>query len=167
MHGATYLTMKTEGEAHEVVRRWIWPAIASFLFWYFVLTAATLFYKPFMLSRFFDYPALLIFPVLSLLTILSIPFQVNKGNSGWAFLSSCASIAFLLILYGLGTYPTIVPSTIAPASNSLTIYNTASSPQTLTVLLIVVLIGVPLVLAYGFWVYHIFRGKVRLEKSSY
>ena len=96
-----------------------------------------------------------------------IPYHVHKQRDGWAFISSSASIALLLILYGLGTYPTIVPSTIDPETNSLTIYNTASSPQTLVVLLIVVAIGVPLILAYGFWVYRIFRGKVKLEKSSY
>jgi cytochrome d ubiquinol oxidase subunit II len=167
MHGATYLLMKTDGETHKVVRRWIGPAIVSFLFWYAVTTAATIVYKPHMLLRFYEYPLLAIFPLFSLAAILNIPHQARKNRSGWAFLSSCASIASLLILYGLGTYPTIVPSTIDPINNSLTIYNTSSSPRTLTVLLIVVLIGVPLVLAYGFWIYRIFRGKVRLEKSSY
>ena len=167
MHGAAYLLMKTEGEIHQLVSRWIWPAIASFLFWYVATTLATLIYKPHMLLRFYDFPALVIFPLFSLCAILNIPRQAAKGNSGWAFISSCSSIASLLILYGLGTYPTIVPSTIDHDANSLTIYNSASSQKTLGVLLIVVLLGIPLVLGYGFWVYRIFRGKVRLEKSSY
>lgn len=167
MHGATYLTMKTLGPTHTVVRQWIGKAILSFLFWYFVTTIATLIYMPHMHIRFQEHPLLALFPLLAFLAILSIPYQVAKKRDGWAFISSCLSIAFLLILYGLGTYPIIVPSTLEPDTNSLTIFNSSSSPRTLTNLLIVVLIGVPLVLAYGFWIYRIFRGKVKLDKSSY
>lgn len=167
MHGATYLNMKTEGESHEVVHRWINRTITFFLIMYVVLSTATLLYKPHMAIRLKETPLLLIFPFLSFLSILNIPHQVKKKNDGWAFVSSSASIAFLLILYGLGTFPTIVPSTIDPLNNSLTIYNTASSQKTLSILMVVVMIGIPLVLAYGFWVYRIFRGKVVLEKSSY
>ncbi|MDE3045223.1 MAG: cytochrome d ubiquinol oxidase subunit II [Verrucomicrobiota bacterium] len=167
MHGAIFLTMKTEGDAHATVRRWILPSIISFLGFYLLATGATLFTMPHMATRFYDHPMLLLFPLLSFLSIANIPYQVRKGNDGWAFVSSCASIAFLLILFGLGTFPTIVRSTINPDIHSLTIYNTASTHKTLTILLIVVAIGLPLVLAYGFWVYRIFRGKVKLFKTSY
>ncbi|HEX2583050.1 MAG TPA: cytochrome d ubiquinol oxidase subunit II, partial [Chlamydiales bacterium] len=61
----------------------------------------------------------------------------------------------------------IVTSTINPEANSLTIYNTASTHNTLINLLIIVAIGLPLVFAYGYWSYRIFRGKVRLDKHSY
>lgn len=167
MHGATYLNMKTEGETHATIQKWIQPAIFMFLFWYVATTIATLIYMPHMLETFHKSPWLFIFPLLSFFSILNIPYQIRKQNSGWAFLSSALSIALLLVLYGLGTYPVIVPSTLEPALHSLTIYNTASTPKTLGILMIVVAIGVPLVLAYGFWVYHIFRGKVKLDKSSY
>ncbi|HSX25453.1 MAG TPA: cytochrome d ubiquinol oxidase subunit II [Chlamydiales bacterium] len=167
MHGAVYLLMKTEKDTHQIVQRWINPIIISFLFWYLIVTAATLLYVPHMIDRFFERPYLAIFPLLSLLTIFNVPFQIRKGNYGWAFLSSCGSIASLLVLFGLGTFPTLVRSTLDPLHNTLTIYNTASSQKTLTVLLTVVAIGLPLVFAYGFWVYRIFRGKVKLEKTSY
>jgi cytochrome bd ubiquinol oxidase subunit II len=167
MHGATFLNMKTEGESNIVIKKWINPAIVFFLFWYVVTSIATLYYMPHMLMQFKNHPFLFIFPILSFVAILSVPYLVRRNREGFAFLSSALSIAFLLILYGLGTYPTIVPSTINPEFNSLTIYNTASSPKTLIILLTIVLIGVPLVLAYGFFIYHIFRGKVRLEKNSY
>lgn len=167
MHGAIYLLMKTEGETHELVRRWIYPAMGVFLFFYFMVTLTTVMFNPHMTQSFADRPYFLIFPVLSFLAIANVPYQVRKGNDGWAFISSCASIGSLLILFGLGTFPTLVLSTISPETNSLTIFNTASSQKTLGILLIVVAIGVPLVLAYGFWVYRIFRGKVRLDSSSY
>jgi cytochrome d ubiquinol oxidase subunit II len=51
--------------------------------------------------------------------------------------------------------------------NSLTIYNAASSLRTLAIMGIIALIGVPLVLAYTAGIHWIFRGKVKLTKSSY
>lgn len=167
MHGTIYLTMKTEGEAHQIVRKWINHAIIVFIFFYCVTTVATILYMPHMIEHLFRMPWTLAIPVLAFLAILNIPRLVKKGNDGWAFLFSCLSIALLLILFGLGTYPTIVRSTIDPDLNSLTVFNVASSETTLRVLMIVVLIGLPLVLAYGFWVYRIFRGKVQLHKTSY
>jgi cytochrome d ubiquinol oxidase subunit II len=167
MHGAIYLAMKTDGETYEVVRYWIWFAIALFLIFYFLVTILTLIHKPHMTLRFEEMPYLLLLPCLSLLAILNIPRLISKGLNGWAFIFSCLSIFFLLALYGLGTFPIIVLSTIDPLTNSLTIYNTASSANTLKNLMVVVAIGIPLVIAYGFWIYHIFRGKVRLDKTSY
>ncbi len=120
-----------------------------------------------MTSRLREMPALLIFPILSFFAILNIPRQVRKGNDGWAFISSAASISFLLILFGLGTFPILVYSTIEPLTHSLTVFNSSSTEKTLWILLTVVAIGIPLVLAYGFLVYRIFRGKVKLSKMSY
>lgn len=167
MHGTIYLTMKTEGEAHEVVRKWINKAIFIFICMYTITSIATVIYMPHMIQHIFDKPFTIIFPIIAFLSIFNIPRLVNKGRDGWAFIFSCLSIASLLVLFGLGTYPTIVRSTINPDTHSLTIFNAASSQKTLGILLIVVAIGIPLVLAYGAWVYRIFRGKVRLEKSSY
>lgn len=167
MHGATFLRMKTSGDSYTLVQKWIKPAIGVFLFWYVIASFATILYMPHMVKNFHHHPYLMVFPLLSFFAILNIPYQVRKNRDGWAFISSSVSIAFLLFLYGLGTFPTLVPSTIEPDINSLTIFNSASTPKTLTTLLTVVAIGVPLVLAYGFWIYHIFRGKVVLTKSSY
>lgn len=165
MHGAIYLLLKTEGEVHELVRRWVHPMILFFLFWYAIATVATLIYMPHMVYR--HEMLFYVFPVLSFLSIINIPYQVRKGNDGWAFISSCASIAFLLCLFGLGTFPYLIYSTIDPLHNSLTIYNTASSQKTLGLLLTVVAIGLPLVLLYGAWIYRVFRGKVQLDHMSY
>lgn len=167
MHGTIYLCMKTEGETHAVVRRWVNPAILHFFIWFALTTVLTIIDSPHMLERFYDRPFLIIFPFLALISMANIPQQISKNNDGWAFISSCVTIMLLLTLFGLSTFPTIVFSTLNPETNSLTIYNASSGTETLEVLLIIVAIGVPLVLAYGMWVYHIFRGKVQLDKMSY
>lgn len=167
MHGALYLLMKTEGEAQETVLQKIPLAIGIFFFFYVATTLMTWFAIPRMTEWMIREPFLFLFPLLTFKAILLIPRFVKKQWYGWAFLSSSFSIALLLILYVLGTYPILLLSTISPETHSLTIYNTSSSEKTLQVLLTVVAIGVPLVLGYGYWVYRIFRGKVRLDGSSY
>jgi cytochrome d ubiquinol oxidase subunit II len=167
MHGTIYLTMKTEGEAHQIVRKWVHKAIIVFIFFYILTSIATFLYMPHMIEHIFEMPLTIIFPILAFLAIFNIPRLISKNKDGWAFIFSCLSITFLLILFGLGTYPTIVRSTINPETHSLTIFNVAASNGTLRNLMVVVLIGLPLVLAYGFWIYRIFRGKVVLSKSSY
>jgi len=166
MHGTIYLAMKTEDRAHEVVRRWIVPAVITFITLYIITTIASLLYMPHMIERFIEMPALGIVPFLAFLSIFNILLQVRKRNDGWAFISSSLSIAFLLLIYALGTFPVIVRSSMGP-SFDITIFNSASSHKTLGVLLTIVMIGLPFVLAYGFWVYRVFRGKVKLDDMSY
>ena len=167
MHGAIYLVMKTEGEEHVAIRRWVVPSILVFISCYLAVSVFTIYSMPHMTLFFRNHPLFSIIPLCALLAIFNIPRQISKGYDGWAFIFSCLSIALLVSLYAFGTFPTIVASTIDPSENSLTIYNSASSPKTLSILLTIVAIGVPLVLAYGCWVYRIFRGKVKLDKFSY
>lgn len=167
MHGHIYLIMKTEGEIQQRLKRSIWVAIFIFFGFYIATTTTTLIHFGHMAERMHQSWSLFIVPFLAFVMILSIPYQVNKDRNGWAFVSSCLSIVLLVITYGVGTFPLLLRSTVAPNENSLTIFNSASSSYTLSVLLIIVLIGLPLVLAYGYWIYRVFRGKVQLNHMSY
>jgi cytochrome d ubiquinol oxidase subunit II len=75
-------------------------------------------------------------------------------------------IAGLLFSAAIGLYPNLLVSSIDMAYN-LTIFNAASQPNTLTVMLVMALIGVPFVLLYTAGVYYVFRGKVQLNAQSY
>lgn len=167
MHGAIYLVMKTEGAFHNRVRRWVNRCIVSFLVCYVAISIATFIVAPYMLQHMHDNPWLFVVPLAALLAILNIPRQISKHNDGWAFLFSCFSIALLLGLFAIGSYPTLVRSSINPEQYSLVIANSSSSELTLKVLLIIVAIGIPLVLAYGTYIYRLFRGKVKLDSHSY
>ncbi len=166
MHGAIYLVLKTEGDLHNNLRRWVNNAIIFFIICYAATTAATLLYVPHMVETIKQVPWLFILPLLNALAIANIPREIHHGHDMRAFLSSCASIAALLTLFGIGMYPDLIFSSPNPA-NSLTIYNAASSAKTLEIMLIIAAMGVPLVLAYTASIYWIFRGKVKLDSSSY
>lgn len=167
MHGAIYLFMKTEGALHERIKLWIPKLIKSFVLCYIILTLATFYFASYMTRRMENFPVLFLIPLAAFFLILNISRQIKKNNGGWAFISSCLSILGFLSLFPIGTFPILVRSSVNPDSYSLSIANSASSQLTLTILLIIVLIGVPLVLAYGAYIYRVFRGKVRLDDHSY
>lgn len=167
MHGAIYLLMKTEGETHERIRRMVTPAIAIFLVLYLLLTLVTLLQMPHMLETMLQRPYLFALPVLAFCSLILVPKLISHQQDGWAFVSSCAGICFLIAVFGIGTFPMMIRSSIDTAVNSLTLMNSASSALTLKVLLIVVVTGIPLVLTYGFYQYRVFRGKVKLGPGSY
>ena len=167
MHGAIYILMKTEGELHEKMRGWINPSIIAFIILYATTTMATLIYMPHMADAIKERPFFFVVAILNMLAIANIPREIHHGRDGRAFISSCANIAFLMMLYGIGTYPNVIRAINDPANLSLTIYNSASSQKTLEILLIIALIGIPMVVSYTIAIYWIFRGKVRLDASSY
>jgi cytochrome d ubiquinol oxidase subunit II len=167
MHGAIYLTMKTEGGLQRDLQRWCKRAIALFIFFYVVTTCATLLYMPHMLDRMRELPFLFGVSLFALLAILNVPREMKRRKFFRAFLSSSGGIALLILLFGIGMFPDLIHSTIDPKNNSLTLMNAASSSLTLRVLLIIVAIGIPLVLMYMSYIYRTFRGKVRLTSSSY
>lgn len=167
MHGTIYILMKTEGELHDKMREWVNPSIIFFIMCYGIATAATLIYMPHMTESIKDRPIFFVIALINMLAIANIPREVHHGRDGRAFASSCCNIICLMALYGIGTYPNVIRAINDPANLSLTIYNSASSPLTLQILLIIAVIGVPLVLAYTFIIYWVFHGKVKLEATSY
>ena len=166
MHGAIYLLLKTGGELQEQIRGWVNKLIAFFAITYVMTTVATLLWVPHMLTAFREAPYLLALPVLNALAVANIPREVHKKREFRAFLSSCASLAALMVLFGIGMYPEMVHAGNNPAF-SLTIYNAASSPKTLKIMLIMAGLGMPMVLAYTGAIYWVFRGKVKLDEHSY
>jgi cytochrome d ubiquinol oxidase subunit II len=79
---------------------------------------------------------------------------------------SGAVIILLIASVAAGIYPNLVVSTINSAYD-LNVFNSASASNTLAVMLIFAIIGMPLVLLYTIGVYYIFQGRVTLERESY
>jgi cytochrome bd ubiquinol oxidase subunit II len=166
MHGAIYAVMKTEGDLHHRIRGWINQCIIFFIICYAVMTMATLLYVPHMAARVRSQPWLFSIALVNMLATANIPREIHHGRDWRAFVSSCVAMVALMGLFGLEMFPNLVLSNPTPA-HSLTIYNAASSQNTLGIMLTIALIGVPIVLAYTISIYWIFRGKVKLDRMSY
>lgn len=167
MHGALYMIMKTEHELHDKMRKWAKWLVVLFLIFWLLTTGVTFFLHPFMVAPFFKFPLLWIFPLFSLLCIGGILYSIQKNWDGRAFAFSCFSIFFLLTLFIIGIFPNIVISSVAPETHSMTLYNSSASRLALIVITIVAALGIPLAFYYGAYIYKVFRGKVKIDPTSY
>jgi len=166
MHGANYIAIKTERTICERAREWAKRTYTLFFLCYLAVTVATFFFIPHMTIRMTQHPYLFLISFLNLLLIVNTRREISKEHNLRAFLSSCGIIFTLMVLLGIGMYPNLVVSNPNPEF-SLNIYNAASSQKTLSIMLLIAAIGMPSVLAYTAMIYWIFRGKVKLDTSSY
>src|ERR1700761_3028197 len=98
MHGAIFLTMKTENrlfvKLHVLANNFIIFFVVSFV----ITTLYTLIYIPHLSDFFKNNPAWFIIPLGMTLSIANIPRQVKVCKYPYAFLSSAITIALLLIM---------------------------------------------------------------------
>jgi cytochrome d ubiquinol oxidase subunit II len=117
-------------------------------------------------QNFKDRPWTAIFPVLAFAAIAMSWFFVRRGAYLSAFLASATMIALLLGAIASGMYPVMLRSTTNSAYD-LTVQNASAANETLMVMFVIALMGMPFVLLYTAGVYFFFRGKVELDDESY
>ena len=166
MHGAIYLTMKTDGRLFKKVTRLLNRAMIFFMVSFAITSLYTLIYIPHLSDDFQSNPVLFIIPLLTFLSIANIPRLASKQKYQWAFLFSAISISLMLILVAIELYPVMVYSTLDPAYH-ITVHNASASDLSLKIMLRLAAVGIPLVAAYTFFVYRTFWGKVKLDETSY
>ncbi|HZZ83814.1 MAG TPA: cytochrome d ubiquinol oxidase subunit II [Anaeromyxobacteraceae bacterium] len=160
MHGALYLRMKSEGALYDRMGKVAVGAWVVFLALYAIATGATFLVSPFLFEKVAGSPLSWVLLALLLGGLATIPRATRAGKSGTAFLASSAVIVAAIFLAAVSMYPRLVPS-LGWLGNSLDIYNSASSPKTQMVMLVIALLGMPLVIAYTVVIYRVFKGKVR------
>ncbi len=158
--GATWLVMKTEGALQRKAVAWAklaWPPVVLGMA---MISLATPVVSPLVRERWFALPefiALLPIPVITVLALASLRLMLNsqrtRGRLCWlpfVLVVSVFVLGFLGLAYSI--YPYVV-------INKLTLWQAASSPEALKVILLGVVITVPAIIAYTVFSYHVFRGK--------
>ncbi|HHN94328.1 MAG TPA: cytochrome d ubiquinol oxidase subunit II [Anaerolineae bacterium] len=163
-HGAVYVLLKTNGQLAERARR---LAIKWWTTWV-VLAVLTSIVAAFDAPARFagKSPVVWLLPLLTLVFLALTRVNLNQDKHGPAFLFSALSIAGMMAVFGAGNYPYLLPARNVP-EYGLTIFNASASQNTLTAMLVIALIGVPIVLVYTAYIYHVFRGKVQVEEGGY
>ncbi len=157
LHGATYLTLKTEGEVRERAR-----AVAKMLAPIsFVVVFAFLGWTD-LSARSAHHVGLVppLLPIVGVLILAGVEWLVRERLEGWAFVATALVIVAFFTTLLLNLYPNVLVSSVSPA-DSLTIAASASHRYTLEVMSWVALIFTPLVLAYQSWTYWVFKRRVR------
>lgn len=166
LHGAVYLSLKTESELQKRLRPLMWRCFGFFLVSYLFATVITLVTIPHAVEPFRNPGPSWLVILVSILALCNIPRALYQDSPGQAFLSSGAIIVSLTTLFGIALFPNMLVSSLNP-DFSLTIYNSASSQSTLSLMRMIAFLGLPFVLSYSGVVYWIFRGKVKLDETSY
>ncbi|MFB9777984.1 cytochrome d ubiquinol oxidase subunit II [Brevibacterium otitidis] len=88
--------------------------------------------------------------------------QIRGGAEKPAFIAQALFLAVGVTTVFQAIYPNVLPSTI-DESFSLTVSNASSSGYTLTVMLVVAIVFVPIVLVYQIWSYSVFAKRLKVE----
>lgn len=166
MHGAIYLTFKTEGELQlkfESIATKMWMV---FVLLYFVSTIYTFFEAGFHFQGITKLIWFWVVFIIFLFSLVMIPVALKSKNNKRAFLFSSIMIAAMIGLSAIGLFPKMVPSR-TNLNYSLTVMNASSTERTLVTMLIIALIGMPLVVIYTIYIYRVFKGKTKLTEESY
>jgi cytochrome bd ubiquinol oxidase subunit II len=160
--GAAWLIMKTDGALQDKAVHWAriaWlPMVAGLL----LISLATPWISQTVRERWFTLPAFIALSAIPLTTAAALiavrailDTRLVRGALCWlpfVLLIGVFVLGFLGLAYSL--YPFVV-------IDRLTIWQAASSPATLQVILIGVLISVPMIAAYTIFSYRVFRGKAK------
>jgi len=166
MHGALYMTTKTDGELRDRLSRWASGSWVAFVVLYLLATLYTFFTAGYLFEGSFGKPLFWVFLIMVMGALVSVPMALKAGQYFRAFLSSSVAIAAVIGLAATSMYPKLAPSSIDLAY-SLTAYNSSSTPHSLTVMLIIALVGMPVVIGYTIYVYRVFKGKTVVSEGSY
>ena len=166
-HGAAWLSIKSEGELHERVWRY-----RKVTFWICaVLAVATSLATILTVSRASDnvFGSVVgwLFLVVFLVGVLYTVWQLYKGGELKSFVGSAIIIIGLAGIAAVGNFPDMVPARGTPPATSLTVERASSEDLTLTVMLILAVIFVPVVLVYTALIYKTFWGKTKASEADY
>jgi len=162
LQGAIYLTLKTNGDIAERAKHWAKYLLIALVFLVVNTTFVAAAAAPGRFANYHDNLLAWIAPLLTEAFLLGTWWYLRQAKYDRAFLFSSLSIAGLVAIFGVANHPYLLPATNA-IENGLTVYNASSSKNTLTAMLIIAVIGMPLVIVYTAYIYYIFRGKVKAD----
>jgi cytochrome d ubiquinol oxidase subunit II len=165
VHGSLWLAIKSEGDLHDraaAAAGRLWPVLVAVA----VIFLTASYVETPLYENYLGSPALLLVILVTVAALLGIKVFLVKRAYFKAWFASALTIVAATFYGVIGLYPNMFPSRIDSAY-SLTAHNSASSPMTLKIMLTVVIIFVPIVLAYQIWAYNLFKGKVGEEDIAY
>jgi cytochrome d ubiquinol oxidase subunit II len=166
VHGALYLTVKTEGGLQERARKFAARAGLALIALTVISLPASIVVRGDTLANYRAYPIAFAVPLLVVLALGGILYFSGKHEDRKAFTSSCVYLAVMLVGAAIALYPRLLPSSTDPARD-ITIAKALSGPYALRVGLIWWSFGMLLALTYFVVIYRMFRGKVSLDGEGY
>ncbi|PLX53658.1 MAG: cytochrome d ubiquinol oxidase subunit II [Desulfobacteraceae bacterium] len=158
IHGALWISIKSEGDLQEraiSTAKKLWPVLLGVVVIFLIASK----FSTRLFDNYIEHPAFFIVILITVLAFLSVRFFLVRKTFFKAWFASALTIVGTTFFGVIGLFPNLFPSSLNPRY-SLTAYNASSSPLTLKIMLIVVIIFIPLVIGYQIWAYNLFKGKV-------
>jgi cytochrome d ubiquinol oxidase subunit II len=164
-HGATYLTLKTEGQVHDRsarYARYLWTAVAPLLA---LISLESWVVRPELLGRAVANPLWWLGALVVLGSAIALVSGLSTRGETRAFLGSNFLLVGLLAAGGAAIYPVMLHSTLAP-ENSLTAQAVAAGPRALAIASLWWPVGFMLAIAYFVFISRRYVGKVSVQRDS-
>ncbi|WP_010430745.1 cytochrome d ubiquinol oxidase subunit II [Vibrio cyclitrophicus] len=160
--GNTWLIMKTEGELQQSMFHFTRKTLAAMMASLVIVSAWTPLAFPTIAERWFSIPNLyylMPIPIMAVLVCLKIADSIRKQKERSPFIMSLIIVILGFLGLGISIWPNIIPPNIS-------IWDAAAPEISQSFMLYGAIIILPIILAYTFWSYYVFSGKVK-EGEAY
>ncbi|OEE43491.1 cytochrome d ubiquinol oxidase subunit II [Vibrio anguillarum] len=160
--GSTWLIMKTEGELQQSMFHFTRKTLAAMMASLVIVSAWTPLAFPTIAERWFSIPNLyylMPIPIMTVLVCLKIADSIRKQKERSPFIMSLIIVILGFLGLGISIWPNIIPPNIS-------IWDAAAPEISQSFMLYGAIIILPIILAYTFWSYYVFSGKVK-EGEAY
>ena len=164
-HGATYLTLKTEGPVHDRCQKYakyLWAACVPLLL---VILVESRIVRPDLPGRAMSNPFWWLGLAVIVVSIITLVSGLMSHRELRAFIGSNFLIAGLLATGAAAIFPVMLYSTLAP-ENSLTAYAVAAGPMSLHLAAIWWPVGFALAVFYFIFISRRYAGKVSVQRDT-
>jgi cytochrome d ubiquinol oxidase subunit II len=163
MHGALWVQLKTSGVVNQRSQK-----IAANAWWGVVVltavvTAITFQIQPQVKENFVTWPWGFVFPLLAIVGIAGVRFELVTRDERKAFIASSTYLAGMLTSVVFGLYPLVLPA--RNPVYSLTVASAKAGDYGLKIGLVWWILGILLVAGYFTYVYRSLPGKVLVAKD--
>ncbi|MBO4369364.1 MAG: cytochrome d ubiquinol oxidase subunit II [Desulfovibrio sp.] len=158
LHGALWLIIKSEDQLQLraiATANFLWPLVLLFLVLFLFLTKR----YTHLFDNYVSNPALFALPLLACAGLIGTRLMLSAGKPWFAWMCHALFIIGVTFFGVSGLYPGIILSSMDPTA-TVTIMNGSSSELTLKIMLGVVLVMVPIVIAYQVFMYRLFAAPV-------
>lgn len=186
MHGAVYLTLRTQGEINARATRaavvfgvifliafalaGVWVALGIDGYRILYMPDANSVSTPLQksvakvlgawITNYSLYPWTLLAPVAGFAG--AIAALVLRARAGMALIASSICVSAVVLTAGFAMFPFVMPSSTHP-DHSLTMWDGVSSHLTLTWMFWATVVFLPIIIAYTIWVFRVMRGKLTVD----
>ena len=170
--GATWLMMKADGALQLRAVQWAHRSLLLSALGIAAVSIATPLVSHQIFAKWFSFPNILILAPVPVLTVASfvlidrvlrsLPARLEQGDEGWCWVPFGATVSIFLLAF-TGLAYSIFPFLVV---DRITIWQAASAPEALKIILIGVAVVLPAVIGYTIFSYKVFWGKARALSYS-